>query len=289
MGHTEPNLQAIAAAILATALTASAEALPLANGSHFVGIHADKGAIETPTFGGADFSNPEARVSEYGFAGDASGADDTSSNGSTPIVSAHQEREFIARESPLCGNMLITHAYSMEEYLDILEITTDLADTKVNTFGILTSNFVNQDHKIDLGLEFENKNESFYLTHIPTTQKEAETENNQAVVFTQRDNRIDFPEPLGFCPFFHPLSGSSDGDGAFEDIYIDIGVSLASNPEESFQFNVDQADGATLEAAQTMLAQTTAIPEPGILSIIGIGLLGITWIVRRRQPSRRNT
>ena len=256
MHHIQPNFQIITAAILSVTLACSAEALPLTNGPDFVGIHANDSTTETLALGGTHFLGLKTSNSGPSISGDNQDRNDIYSNVSILKETANQEWKNIVSGPPICGDMLLSHARSLQKDPNLYLDSAILKHTMPDTFAILSKDF---------------------------------DQNNQELVLAQRDHLIQSLEPVIFCPLFHPLLESGDRNVAVGHQYIDIGNSLTLNAGEPSQFAYSQAAGMTLEVLQPNLAESTAVPEPGALSLIGIGLLGITWFVRRRQPSRRHT
>lgn len=286
MLDTKRKIQAVSTAIFAAILAPSAEAIPLANGSLFVDIRPDNGAIDTLTFGGSDFYNPGAPVSDFGFAGDVSGTNATDGFDSTPIFSVIGGGDsVVVNGSSIGGEIVFSRAYSIVSGFDVLRTTTSLVNTTIDTFDFFFGDFFDPDQGTDLGLGFATKNDIFSLGSIPVGQATTSADSNTVVIGSLQDSLLNFPEPVGFCSFAPPLSGGNDGDGALEDKCVGIGISLILNPGESFQFTFDQAFGTTPEAAQTAFLQANVVPEPGTLSLIGAGLIGAGLMVRRRRSA----
>ena len=286
MLDTKRKIQAVSAAIFAAILAPSAQAIPLSNGSLFVDIRDDNGAIDILTFGGSDFYNPGTPVSGYGFAGDVSGTNDTSGGGSAPVSSVIGGGGSVVVNGSSSGSEIVfSRAYSIVSGLDVLRTTTSLVNTTINTFDFFFGDFFDPDQGIDLGLGFATKNDIFSLGGVPVGQATTSADSNTVVIGSLQDSLLNFPEPVGFCSFAPPLSGGNDGNGALEDKCVGIGISLTLNPGESFQFTFDQAFGTTPEAAQTAFLQANVVPEPGILSLIGLGLMGTGLMLRRRQSA----
>lgn len=286
MSLTKPNFQTLAVALLTTTLTYAAEALPLASGSHSAGIHTNNNAIDTPAFGEADFLKSKTSISKRTFTDNNKEGDNTPDDVNSFDKNAHTEKNVIISGSPICGNVLFSHVQSMEKEQELLEIDASLEDLPASSFDAFFSIFAHPPQQIDLVIDFESTNKLLDSNYDASIQAENKHQDN---VFTQQNHLIEFPEPVGFCPFVHSLFRSGDENVTIEDEYANMGLSLALSPEDSFQFTFDQFAGAAPEAIQPALAEATAVPEPGILSIIGIGLLGIAWLVRRRQLSRCRT
>jgi len=278
MDHTRPTLQTITVALFTTTLAYAAEALPLASGSDFVGFHASDDTIDMSALAETDFLGLETSAFEHGLAGKDPKTNNKSNHENIPIDDSNKDKKIVVSGSPFCGDMLFAHAYSMQHDREPREIGITLEDAKADTFGMFSSARAGSNQEINLGKESSSTNDL-----------------------------IEFPSPVVFCPFYRPSFGSRDGDNAVVDEFINIGISHALSPDEPFQFTSDQASGVAPDALQSALAEATAVtkatagtkatavakvtavPEPGILSLIGVGLLGMTWFVRRHQRSRRRT
>ena len=108
-------------------------------------------------------------------------------------------------------------------------------------------------------------------------------------------------------PCLDPASDTNSGLNPFlnpiEPDPIDVLVEEFTNSDQPTPFDLpmevlSQRDGVELLSLDSSFSSSIgdtppldredrqSIPEPGTLAMLGAGLLGITWMVRRRQPIR---
>ena len=253
----------------------------LANDSLTVTIREDNGAIDTILFGGSDFFNPGAPVSDFGF---QNGADT-----STFVINSTDEFDFSSQPVDVTStddsvvvtgtyteggaNVDFTRTYSLVEELDVLRVETEF----VNNGSDLTLSYFDTfdpDQGVDRGNDFETFND---VLTLDTDLGEATV--GQATELDGLTFILGSPDPDTTVASGFPFDISSgfelndfftspfDGDGAFVDEGTHIGIQLDLESGETESFEYFQAYGESIEEAQEQFIE--AIAPAGIFGTEG--------------------
>jgi cysteine-rich repeat protein len=237
----------------------SLHAIILTNGSLTVDIRSGNGAIDSVTFGGANFYDQGTHVSDWGL---QSGTDTSSFRlnntygGTDQPVSVTSSPGTVTVSGTFTAggnNLAFSRSYTLVAGFNVLRITTEF----VNNGGDMTVSYFDTfdpDQGYPLGFGFGTFNDVFTLGSAKVGQ--AYASNDLTVVMGSQDPAVTVAAGFPFSiwdgatlnSFF---SAPFDGNGAFDDSGLHIGFRFILPAGGSRTVIYDQAYGTTHSAAQT--------------------------------------
>jgi len=294
----QPRFFSALVPFIVAAFPQASEAATLTNGSLTINIRSN-GAIDSATFGGSDYFNPGASVSDWGLQrGTDTGSfvRNTTDGFTQQAVTVSNPSGFVVAGGTYTqagSDVAFTRSYSLVAGLNVLRVDTvfqnngsDLTLRYFDTFD--------PDQGFDLGMGFETYNDVFSLGGSLVGQARIQGANSHTVIAGSSDSRAVIAAGFPFAIFSGDelnsfFNSPFDGNDAFADEGLHIGFEtmLASGSSDSFTYFL--AFGLSPEDAQTDFlatssdsSDTSAIPEPA--SVIGLGvLLGAGLLLRRRK------
>ncbi|NJL22089.1 MAG: PTPA-CTERM sorting domain-containing protein [Leptolyngbyaceae cyanobacterium SM1_3_5] len=276
--------------------TSPAQALSLSNGSLTLDINDSNGAISSVLFGGSEFYQRGAFVSNFGFqngTNTSTFATNTAFGSSgVPVTVTSGSGSATVNGSFTGGgaNISFSRVYSLVPGLNVIRTITTFvnngADTTLSAFDTF-----DPDQGLDKGTGFGTFNDVLTLVTNAGLAKvgQATESGGLSVVIGSLNpatiasgNPFQIGDGFDLNAFF---DAPFDDNGSFADSGTHIGLRSVLTAGSSLSFAYDQAFGLTSEAAQAEFIAAnggaTPVPTPALLP----GLIGVSLSILRKRKA----
>lgn len=292
------SLSRFIAVLFCGCLGALSHAAVLTNGSLSVTIDDTNGAIDAVTFGGSDFFNPGAPVSNFGF---QRGTDistfqiNTTTGGSdisvVAVSAGTASAVAVSFDVSQTAGIQIVRTYQLIENVNALRIVTSLVNTDGSPVTATIFDTFDPDQGVDQGEGTSTFNDVSTFGGQTFGIASASTGGGSSggkgltVISTSSDNEAVFASGGPFqisngTDLNDFIANPVDGEGLFADSGMHVARRTTIAPDGFFQTSFDLIFGLTDDDALEVLA--IVVPEP---STAGVLILAALAGCRRRRGS----